>query len=101
METKPGEVGGKSRLGTGHAKIGDHRQAQSAADRGAVNGGNDRLFGAEQSIAFDIQMRHAGHGLVGLGAIPLELAAVAEMGARAKCLALRGQYQRAAFVVRI
>jgi hypothetical protein len=40
-------------------------------------------------------------GSAGLGAVPLELAAVAEMGARAKCLALRGQHQRAAFVVRI
>ena len=59
MKTKPGEVGAETGLGTRHAKIGDHRQTQTAADGGAVNCGDDGLFGAKQTVAFDVKMRGA------------------------------------------
>ena len=79
------------------AEIGDHRQAKPAADCSAVNRGDDRLFGAEQPVAFDIKMCRAWPR-------PAEKCAavavvIAEIGAGAKCFSLRGQHQRAALGV--
>ena len=81
-------------LFAGHAEVGDHRQSQSAADRGAMNRRDDRLFGAKQPVAFDIKMRRARpRPAQKFVAVAI---AFAEICAGAKRLALRGQNQRAA-----
>ncbi len=97
METEPGEVGGKPRLCAGHPEIGDHRQAQAAADGGAVDGSDDRLCGPEQPVAFDIKMRRAGRRPAQQRAAVAVVAA--EIGAGAERFALRGQHQGAAIGV--
>ena len=66
-----------------------------------MNGGHDRLFGTEQPIAFEIKVRHARRRGVRPRAVAIERAAVAEIGAGAKHLALRGKNHGAAFVVGI
>ena len=94
MKSEPGEVGGEPRLRAGDAEVRHHRQAQAAADRGAVHRRDDRLFGAEQPVALDIKMRGARpRSAQDVAAVAI---AVAEIGAGAKRLALRGQHQRAA-----
>ena len=85
----------KARLRTGDAEIGDHRQAKPAADRRAVDRGDDRLLGAEQPVAFDIERLHAGHRLARAAAFFVERRAVAEIGAGAERLALRRQHDGA------
>jgi hypothetical protein len=99
MKAEPCEVGGKPRFGARHPKIGHHRQAQPAADGGAVNGSDDRLLGTEQPVAFDIKMRCAwGRSAQQRAAVAV---IVAEIGAGAEGLALRSQHQSAATGVRI
>ncbi len=98
MKAEPGEIGGKARLRAGDAEIRHHRQAEPAADRRAVHRRDNRLLGAEQPVAFEIEM------LDRLVAVEFALAlaffiqrrAVAEIGPGAERLALRGQHHRAA-----
>ncbi len=94
MKAEPGEVGGEARLPAGHAQVGRHRQAEPAANRGAVDGGDDRLLGTEQSHALGVKRRRPGSRpscRFSAGA-----AVAGEIGAGAKSLALRGENQRAA-----
>ena len=100
MKAEPGEIGAEARLGAGHAEIGDHRQPQPAADRSAVDRRDDRLFGAKQPVALDIEV--ATPGDVRRGVRPRGRAsAVAEIGAGAERFSLRGQHEGTAIGVLI
>src|SRR5476649_2233600 len=98
MEAEPREIGGKARLRAGDAEIRHHGKAEPAADRRAVHRGDNRLLGAEQPVALEIEMLHRLFAveLAGPLAFLVERAAVAEIGAGAKRLALRGQHNGAA-----
>ena len=99
MKAEPGEVGAEARLGAGDTEIGDHRQPETAADRRAVDRRDDRLPGAKEPIALDVERRHTGGPFAGAGALAVENAAVAEISAGAERLSLRGKHQRAAIGV--
>ena len=59
MKAEPGEIGAEARLRAGDAEIRHHGKAKPAADRRAMHGGDDRLLGAEQPVALDIERRTA------------------------------------------
>src|SRR5262249_237100 len=86
----------KPRLRTGDAEIRNHREAEPAADRGAVHRRDDRLLGAEQPYGLDVEMADTSSLLAGPLAGAVERAAVAEIRAGAERLALRRQHGRAA-----
>ncbi len=48
VEAEPVEIGGKARLGRGHAEIGNQRQAQAAAHRRTLHRRDNGRFAAEQ-----------------------------------------------------
>ena len=94
MKTEAREIGAEARLRTGHAEVGHHRKPKAAADSGAVYCRDDRLFGAEQAVALDIQWRDTRSRLVGAGTLRLERRAVAVIGPSTERFALRRQYDR-------
>ena len=104
MKTELGEVGGKARLRAGDAEVRRHRQSKPAADRGAMDGGDDRLPGAENTHGLDVKMRDRAEprGRIGFGARLLLLPRrIVEVGAGAERLALRGQHRCADFDVAV
>src|SRR5581483_2341816 len=92
MEAEAGEIGAETRLRAGDAEVRDHRKPKPAADGGAVDRRDDRLFGAEQPVALDVERLHPGHRLAGAATFLVERRAVAEIGAGAEGLALRRQH---------
>ena len=98
MKSEPREVGGEACLRARHAQVGHQRQAESTADRRAMNGTHDRLGGTEQAHRLDVEMS----GLAGLRFLDqhvLHVGAVAQLGAGAEGRALSGQHDGAALVV--
>src|SRR5262245_6308335 len=100
MEAESREVGAEARRRTGDAEVRHQREPEAAADSSAVNRRDDRLACAKQADRLDIEMpggslrrlaRHAPRAI--------ERAAVAEIGAGAERLALRGKHHGAAGVV--
>ena len=90
MKAELGEIGGEARLRAGDAKIRRHRKPQPAADRSAMDRGDDRLLVAENPHRLDIEMvdrkmRDRIGLFLGLGFLPRR---IAEIGAGAEGLAL-------------
>ena len=48
MKAEPREIGGKPGFRAGNAEIRDHGEPQAAADRRALDRGDERLFRPEQ-----------------------------------------------------
>src|SRR5450759_5037093 len=97
MKSEFCKVRGEPRLGAGDAKIRRYREPQTAADGGAMNGGDDRLLVSEDAYRLDIEMvDRKVRGRIGfralLGLLPRR---IAEIGAGAERLALGGEYRGA------
>src|SRR5438105_4411848 len=101
MKTEPREVRAEARLGTGHAKVRDHGEAEPAADRRPVHRRDDRLLAAEQADGLGVQVPDRLRLLARTASLAIERAAVAEIGAGAERLALRREHDRAAIGIRI
>ena len=93
MESHAVEIGGKPRFRTGDAKIGNQRQAEPAPDRGAVDGGDDRLLVAEQPGAFLVEMLGLAVPDIARGC---GIETLGEIRAGAERLALRRKHDGAA-----
>src|ERR1700675_383124 len=97
MKTEFGEIRGEARFRAGDAEIGRYRKTKPAADGSAMNGRDDRLLVAEDAHGLDVEMvdRQVG-GRIGFGLLLLLLPRrVAEIGAGAERLALRGEHRGA------
>ena len=89
-------VAARTRSARSPRTVCDHREAEPAADGRALHGGDNRLLGAVQPVAFDIEVEDR-LVLVELGrAVCVVARAAAEIGAGAEGLALRGEYDGAA-----
>src|SRR5438105_3478561 len=94
MKAEPVEIGAEPRLLAGHPEVGHQREAEPAADRGAVDRADDRLFGTEQANGLFVEMAAGAAArclLYRAGIHPLR-----EIGTGAKRAALRGEHDRAA-----
>ena len=98
MESEPAEIGGKPRLRTSDAKIGDERQAEPAADRRTLHGGDDRLLVAKQPGALLVKM--LGLAVAGL-ARRTGIRAFRKIRAGAERLAFGREHDRPALRIRI
>jgi hypothetical protein len=96
VEAELGEIRREARLGAGDAEVGRAGDAETAADGGAMHGGDDRLPGAKQTHRLLIEMvgRAAADG--GRLVVPLR---IVEVRAGAERLALRAQHHGADAVV--
>jgi hypothetical protein len=104
MKAELGEVGGKARLGAGDAEIRRHRKSEPAADRGAMDGCDDRLLSAKNAHGLDVKMRDRAkpRGRIGFRARLLLLPRrIVEVRAGTERLALCGQHRRADFDVAV
>ncbi len=103
MKSELGEVGGKTRLGTGDAEICRYREAQAAADGRAMHGRHDRLLVAEDAHRLDVEVvdRQVGSRVVLRAGFLFLPCRIGEIGAGAERLALRGKNRRADFDVAI
>ena len=98
------EIGGEPRLRAGDAKIRGNRKPQAAADRGAVDGGDDRLLVAEDAHRLDVEMvdlAQAGSRVGFFARLLLLPRRIVEIGAGAERLALRGKDRRADFDIAV
>src|SRR4051812_44040251 len=98
MKSELCKIRRKARLWAGDAKVGRDRKSQSAADRRAMHGGDDRLFVAKDPHRLDIEvvdLAEAG-GRIGLfarfGFLPRR---VVKIGAGAERLALGREHRGA------
>src|SRR5262249_18651995 len=94
VEAEPVKIGAEPRLGAGDAEIRHQREAEPAADRGALDRADDRRFGAEEAARLLVEML-AGAAAAAFvdraGVHPL-----GEIGAGAERAALGAQHDRAA-----
>ena len=99
-----GEIRGEPRLGAGDAEIRRHREPEAAADGRAMDGGDDRLPGAEDPHGLDIEMADLAEARCRIGFLARLLRLprrIVEIGAGAERLALRGENRGADFDVAI
>ena len=90
VETQQGEVGDEPGRRVGDPEVGGAGQAEPTADGRALHGGDDRDPDVEQLHRAAVQAVRRADPVGG------EVAAGAEVGARAEVLALRGEHDRAA-----
>ena len=96
MESEPREVRAEARLRAGHAEVRHQREPEPAADRRAVNRADDRFPEPEQTDRLYIEVSDRLRLLAGPLSRAVERAAIAEIRARAKRLALGRQHDGAA-----
>ena len=99
MKSEPREVCGETRLRTRDAKVRHHREAESTADRRAMDCADDRFLRTEQPHRLHVEMADRRHLLAGSLAGLVERRSVAEIRARAERFSLRGKDDRAALLV--
>ena len=96
MESEPREVRAEARLRAGHAEVRHQREPEPAANRRPVDRADDRFPEPEQTDRLYIKVSDRLRLLAGPLPRAVERAAIAEIRARAKRLALGCQHDGAA-----
>src|SRR4029077_9126625 len=94
MEAELGEIGREARLRPCEAKIRRDREPRAAADRGAMDGSNDRLLVAEDAHRLHIEMvdRQICGRIIFRARLLLLPCRITKIGSGAERLALRGEH---------